>query len=119
MDKKSCGLLELVSEGTMVTPLIVIMTQNSLGDSILAAFCVDSQQPQVKMDMYSTFRKLFRENVKYNVVKNVVNEVYSNKDQTDKINQMKSTSEVPADTYVNIDMIKDKIRWGIRFIYVN
>jgi len=114
MDKKSCGLLELVSEGTMVTPLIVIMTQNSLGDSILAAFCVDSQQPQVKMDMYSTFRKLFRENVKYNVVKNVVNEVYSNKDQTDKINQMKSTSEVPADTYVNIDMIKDKISTKVK-----
>ena len=44
MDKKSCGYLEpvITKDGDSFTPLIVIMTQNSSGHNILAAFCVDN-----------------------------------------------------------------------------
>ena len=52
------------------------MSQNSAGATMLAAFCVDSGDPGLdRAQLYSSFTSLFKENVKYEMVKSVVTEM--------------------------------------------
>ena len=42
---------------------------------MLAAFCVECEMFESKLSAYSSFRKLLRENIKYDIVKSVVSEM--------------------------------------------
>ena len=94
LDKKSCGLLEPVTgpgTSSSFTPLVVIMSQNSAGATMLAAFCVDSGDPGLdRAQLYSSFTSLFRENVKYEMVKSVVTEMLTH---DESLNVKESDSE--------------------------
>ena len=60
------------------TPLIVMMTQDETGRDILVGFCVDVDKhsdSEGKQEMYTNFRKLFEENIKYSKVKNMVQQM--------------------------------------------
>ena len=80
LDKKTVGYLEPVTESPDLTPLIVITTLNNAGNTVLVAFCVDDTEDpgHAKLNTYNTFNKLFRENIKYNIVKNMVEEIFDN-----------------------------------------
>ena len=73
LDRKHWGLLEpLIDHPKTFTPLLVFLSQNGNSDPILAAFCVKCEMFKTKQSGYSNFRKLLRENVKYDIVRSVV-----------------------------------------------
>ena len=62
----------LIDHPKTFTPLLVFLSQNGNSDPILAAFCVKCEMFKTKQSGYSNFRKLLRENVKYDIVRSVV-----------------------------------------------
>ena len=126
LDKKSCGLLEPVTgpgTSSSFTPLVVIMSQNSAGATMLAAFCVDSGDPGLdRAQLYSSFTSLFRENVKYEMVKSVVTEMLTHDESLNvkesecvqDSEKLKSPEKIPEKS-LNVDtktikLLKDKIK---------
>ena len=80
LDGKSCGYLEPVSD-QMFRPLILMVTKDDHDRDVLVGFCVDNPTNQTpakdKSSLISTFNRLFKENIKYNMISTVVDQIWT------------------------------------------
>jgi len=81
VDGKSCGYLEPDS-GELIGPLILMVTKDDQDRDILVGFCVDNpNKPELQItdrkSLITTFTKMFKENIKYNMVSNVVDQIWT------------------------------------------
>jgi len=86
---KSCGYLEAVPlTDEMYRPLILMVTKDNQDKDILVGFCVDNpvgvEPVQDKRTVITTFNKLFKENIKYSMVSNVVEQFWPGNMKTAK-----------------------------------
>ena len=111
LDRKHWGLLEpLINHPKTFTPLLVFLSQNGNSDPILAAFCVKCEMFETKQSSYSNFRKLLRENVKYDIVRSVVGEMMEERSQgPGDLAPLTSAAENSSILSETVKLLKDKV----------
>ena len=100
LDSKSCGYLELETP-SQCTPLIVMLTKDQDDRDILVCFCVDKPiqtNSDAKDQMYTSFKQLFEENVKYSRVRCMVHQMLQERKEINQLEGAEEKSQTLEDT---------------------